>query len=73
MSEMIKHLKEIEHNLDKETYRSVVAEVSVKHFIKRMRDQKMKINRQLIVDRTNFVLRSMGIEEISYGFVRQYC
>ncbi|SFE26509.1 hypothetical protein SAMN05428981_104226 [Bacillus sp. OV194] len=72
MSEMMVHLKAIEDSLDKETYRFVVAEAIAKYYIMLIRKTKKKIDRYQLLDRTNLMLRSLGIDEVSYGYIRKW-
>ncbi|MED0667742.1 hypothetical protein P4T04_15560 [Bacillus badius] len=71
IGDKLNHLKEIKDYLAEETFKYVVAELTAKHFTNLFIDRGLKVNKRRVLERTNLVLRNLGVEEVSYGFVRR--
>ncbi|MCQ6267133.1 hypothetical protein M1K46_15860 [Fictibacillus sp. WQ 8-8] len=72
MSEIMLHLKALEDSLDEQTYRFVVAEAVAKYYIMLIRKTEKKVDRYQLLERVNLKLRSLGIDEVSYGYLRKW-
>lgn len=72
MNDKLFYLKQIKDDLDEETFKFVAAEVTVKYYINSFIDRGLKINRAKVMDRANLALKSLGVDEISYGYVRKF-
>ncbi|MGD6962726.1 hypothetical protein ACQCVB_11025 [Fictibacillus phosphorivorans] len=73
MSEMELHFRGLKYHLNVSTYRRVVAEAMTRYYLEKMNDKGEEINRKKLLERVNLSLYSMNIEEVSYGFIRQFC
>lgn len=71
MKEKLQCLRLIREGLDENTFRFVVAEVIVKHYTKEMAKRKNNFYIRDVHCRTNLMLRSMGLDEVSYRFVHK--
>jgi hypothetical protein len=72
MNEKIYHLKQIRQNMDEDTFRFTVATITIKHYLKLLELKRSKMDRTKLLIRVNGVLRSIGCEEVSYGFLRKF-
>lgn len=72
MNDKLFYLKQIKDDLDEETFKYVAAEVTVKYYINSFISRGLKINRAKVMDRTNLALKSLGVEEVSYGYIRKF-
>ncbi|MDA2218765.1 MULTISPECIES: hypothetical protein [unclassified Bacillus cereus group] len=71
MKEKLQCLQLIREGLDENTFRFVVAEVIVKHYVTEIAEKKKKFYLRDVHCRTNLMLRSMGLDEVSYRFVHK--
>ncbi|KZZ86227.1 hypothetical protein [Bacillus sp. SJS] len=70
MKQQLQHLKELKDVMTKEEYRATAARIVATN-IKEMMEERGQIrNRMEVLSLINLKLRSFGVEEVSYGFVR---
>jgi hypothetical protein len=73
MKENLYHLQMIKGSVDDNLFKLVAASMLTNYYLKVMKKKEARINRSKLLDRVNLTLRSIGVAEISYGFVRSYC
>lgn len=70
MNEKLQHLLVVKNDMDKDLFRFAAASVVIKHFIDKLKNQGKYMERSKLLFRVNLSLRSIGIDEVSYGFIR---
>lgn len=72
MYEKFNHLTYLKEDLTEEEYRFTAAKIVVNHFLNIINGSKKTISRAELLGRVNLVLISLGLQEISYGYIRTY-
>ncbi|TGA99020.1 hypothetical protein E4665_06795 [Sporolactobacillus shoreae] len=64
------HLAAIKDYIGEEQYRLCAAAILTEHYIKSMRIRTRNIRKMQLFEIVNLHLRFLGIEEVSYSFIR---
>lgn len=71
-TEKMYYLKEIREYIGEEQFRICAATIIAKDYAELLHWRGIKRDRMHVLERTNLMLRSMGCEEVSYGFIRKF-
>ena len=72
MQEKLKHLEAIRKDIGESAYRINAATIITKDYIDLLQRNEIKKDRMSILNQVNFVLKSIGVEKVSYGFIRKF-
>lgn len=70
MNKKIEYLNYMKEDLGIDVYHKAVAKVVASQFIQMIKAKGKKIKRSDVVDWTNLKLKALGLEEVSYAFMR---
>ncbi|MDR6120611.1 hypothetical protein QFZ87_000208 [Bacillus sp. SLBN-46] len=70
--EKLYHLIKVREYLTSEQYRAAVATIVAQDLVEKVQEKDISCKRAVVFDRTNLTLQSMGIPEVSYGFIRKF-
>ncbi|MFJ7678272.1 hypothetical protein ACIQXQ_09425 [Peribacillus sp. NPDC097198] len=70
MEEKIKRLNDIKEDVGFDLYRKAVTRVVASYYSKVLSNRGKKVKRTEVWDRTNLKLKELGLEEVSYEFMR---
>ncbi|WJE54848.1 hypothetical protein QRE66_11855 [Bacillus cereus] len=70
--EKLHYLKLLREDIGEEQFRLAAAAIIAKDYVELLYWRGIKRDRMHVLERTNLMLRSMGCEEISYGFIRKF-
>ncbi|UAK16121.1 hypothetical protein [Sporolactobacillus terrae] len=69
--EKIKSLEVVRSDIGEDLFRRICASVITEHYATAMRTRHGEINKTMILSLVNLHLREIGVEEVSYGFIRR--
>ena len=72
MQGKLKHLEAIREDIGESAYRIDAATIITKDYIDLLQRNEIKKDRMSILNQVNFVLNSIGVEKVSYGFIRKF-
>jgi hypothetical protein len=72
MDDKMVYLRQLKNDLDDETFRYVAAEVAIKYYTNMFIGRGLRVSKSKVLDRTNLTLKALGVDEVSYGYVRQF-
>ncbi|MGE7601296.1 hypothetical protein ACQKL5_02210 [Peribacillus sp. NPDC097675] len=70
MDKKIECLKDIKEDVGVDLYRKAVTKVVASYYSKVLSNRGKKVKRTEVWERTNIKLKELGIEEVSYEFMR---
>lgn len=70
MKEKLYHVNQLKDGLSEHQYRLVAATVISNYYVDRMKQTGRKLDRMSMLERVNLTLKGLGLEEVSYGFLR---
>ncbi|HWJ79083.1 MAG TPA: hypothetical protein VNR61_13535 [Niallia sp.] len=73
MKEKLEHLNAIRDELKKDDFRFLCATIIAQEYISIYKKLGVKVNRQYILNKVNNILKSKGLNSVSYGFLRKFC
>jgi len=73
MNEKLNHLIIVREYMNEDLFKLAVASVLTNHYLNKMEKQGKYLMRSKLLERVNLTLRSLDVEEVSYGFLRSYC
>jgi hypothetical protein len=72
MYEKLNHLIMVREYMHEDVFKSAVASVLANHYLSMMNKQGKDMMRSKMLERVNLTLRSIGVDEVSYGFMRSF-
>ncbi|MBS4194353.1 hypothetical protein [Lederbergia citri] len=72
MKGKLHHLLMVKDCMNEDEFRFTVARVLTNHCLQELDRTGRKMNRMKLLDRVNLSLRSIGIKEVSYEYMRKY-
>lgn len=70
MNQKLENLLRLKEDMSDEVFRLVAASILLKHFIDELKNRGRSMHRSKLLFRVNLSLRSLGCDEVSYGFIR---
>jgi hypothetical protein len=72
INDRLYHLKQLKNDIDAETYRFLVADIIIKYYVELLQTNEVVKNRRYVLKMVNKALKSLGVDEVSYGYVRNF-
>ncbi|MGE7695576.1 hypothetical protein ACQKNC_15960 [Lysinibacillus sp. NPDC094177] len=72
MQDKLKYLEKIREDVGEAAYRINAATIITKDYINLLRSRGIKKDRITILNQVNSRLNSIGVEKVSYGFIRKF-
>ncbi|WHY87573.1 hypothetical protein QNH39_07015 [Neobacillus novalis] len=70
--EKLNYLMLLRKDIGEEQFKFAAAAILAKAYSELLQWRSIKRSRMNVLDRINLMLRSMGCDEVSYGFIRQF-
>ncbi|SFG70715.1 hypothetical protein [Sporolactobacillus nakayamae] len=69
--EKLKNLEAVRSDIGEDLFRRICASVITEHYATAMRTRHSEVNKTMLHQLVNLHLREIGVEEVSYGFIRR--
>ena len=73
MKEKLQYLLQVRDCMDNDIFKFATASVIINYFSDELKNQGKSMNYSKLLLRVNLSLRAIGVDEISYGFLRDKC
>jgi hypothetical protein len=72
INDKLYHLRAIRNDMDKETFKFVATDIIIKYYVELLQTNEVSKNRQYVLKMVNKALKSIDVDEVSYGYVRNF-
>jgi hypothetical protein len=72
INDKLYHLRELKNDIDAETYRFLAADIIIKYYVDLLQTNEVTKNRRYVLKMVNRALKSIEVDEVSYGYVRNF-